>query len=141
VRILQNILLMIGVTCLGTVLGSYALVCLIASLQRPGGQPAEEGYGQLLGVVFCGAPVGAIAGLVGSLYWIVGRREQREWNAPMWLGVLLGLMAGSAATFRWTNHGGPGLWVAALLLPACATVGGMLASLIPTSRKAAKRSR
>lgn len=139
-RIFQNVLVVVGATALGTVLGFFGLALFIASLQRPGGEPWQAGYGQFLGGFFCGMPVGAIVGLVLSACWIMRREVHRGWGPLIWMGVVLGLTAGLAWTFRWNARGGPGWWVAALLMPACGAVGGMFASLVTAIRAGVRTS-
>ena len=45
-RFLQNVFLVIGSTALGTTLGYFVLSHVIASIQRPGGEPWQAGFGQ-----------------------------------------------------------------------------------------------
>jgi hypothetical protein len=127
-RFLQNALLVLGSTVFGTVLGFVALAALVASIQAPRGEPWQRGYGQFLGGAFCGAPLGTLAGFVVSLGWIRTRPASRVWGPFLWLGIVSGLVAGVVYCASWMNHGGPGWWVAALVVPACGTVGGILAS-------------
>src|SRR5262249_33695280 len=104
-------------------------------------EPSSRGFGQLMGGLFCGAPLGTLVGLLGSIGWLRARDEFRAWNPLVWMGVLLGLVSGVGATYRRNEHAGPGSWVLALLLPASGTVGGILAALALAARKAVVEAR
>ena len=141
VRFLQNILLVIGSTALGTVLGYFGLILLIASMQRPGGEPWQAGVGQYLGGLICGAPLGSLTGLGVSIGWIRERDELRVWSAFVWLGVLLGLVMGPVVSSHWNIHQGTGWWGTAVVIAACGTVGGMVASGSLALWKAERKTR
>jgi hypothetical protein len=110
VRSLQNVLLVIGSTALGTSLGYFGLILIIASMQRPGGEPWQAGFGQYLGGLICGAPLGSLAGLALCVGWIGTRDQPRVWSVFVWLGVLLGLALGPVVSSRWNIHQGTGCW-------------------------------
>jgi hypothetical protein len=129
VRFLQNVLLVIGSTALGTSLGYFGLMFVIASMQRPGGEPWQAGFGQYLGGLICGAPLGSLAGLALSVGWIRARDESRVWSVLVWIGVLLGLALGPVVSFRWNVHQGMGWWGTAVVIAACGTVGGFVAGV------------
>lgn len=129
VRSLQNLLLILGSTALGTVLGYFGLILLIASLQRPGSEPWQAGFGQYLGGLICGAPLGSLLGLGLVIGWIRSRDPGPAWSVFIWLGVILGLTLGPALSFRWNVHQGTGWWGTAVVTAACGTVGGFLASV------------
>ncbi len=129
-RFLQAILLVIGSTALGTCLGYLGLILTIASLQRPGGEPWQAGFGQHLGGLICGAPLGSLIGLALSLGWMSAREESRAWDLPVWLGVLVGLVLGPIASFRWNLHQAMGWWGTAVLTIASGAAGGLLAGIL-----------
>ena len=128
-RFLQNVLLVVGSTALGTSLGYFGLIFVMASMQRPGGEPSSAGFGQYLGGLFCGAPLGSLAGLALSVGWMNARDHPRVWGVFVWLGVLLGLALGPVLSFRWSAHQGTGWWGTAVVTAACGTVGGLVAGV------------
>jgi peptidoglycan/LPS O-acetylase OafA/YrhL len=135
-RFFQGLLLVVGSLALGTVAGFFAVAFLMDWMDTRREEPSSRGYGELMGGLFCGAPMGTLVALVGSVGWIRAQDEPRPWSPFVWLGVLLGLVAGIVLTYRWNEHGGPGWWVASLVLPACGTVGGILAGLALAVRNA-----
>jgi hypothetical protein len=128
-RILQNVLVVIGSMALGTTLGYSGLVFVIASMQRSGGEPWQAGFGQYLGGLICGAPLGAVAGLAASAGWIHSREEFQRWSALVWLGVFFGLVVGLAASFRSNVHQGLGWWGTTVLTAACGMAGGLIGNI------------
>ena len=128
-RFLQNALLVVGSTALGTTLGYFALILVLTSMQRPGGEPSQAGFGQYLGGLFCGAPLGSLAGLALSVAWMRARDQPRVWNVFVWLGVLLGLATGPVVSFRWNVHQGTGWWGTSVVTAACGAVGGFVAGV------------
>jgi hypothetical protein len=129
VRFLQSVLLAIGGTALGTVLGYFGLILVIALMQRPGGEPWQAGFGQYLGGLLCGAPFGSLVGLTLSLRWIRSRDQSRVWSVFEWFGVVLGLAMGPVMSFRWNVHRGTGWWGTAVVTAACGIVGGLVAGV------------
>jgi hypothetical protein len=129
VRSLQDILLVIGSTALGTVLGYFGLIFAVASMQRPGGEPWQAGFGQYLGGLLCGAPLGSLVGLALGIGWISARGRARPWSLPVWLGVVVGLASGPAASLSGHVHQGAGWWGTAVVTAACGTVGGFVAAV------------
>lgn len=128
-RSLQDVLLVIGSTALGTLLGYFGLILVIASMQRPGGEPWQAGFGQYLGGLLCGAPLGSLTGLALSVGWIRARDRPRVWSVLVWLGVLLGFAMGPVVSSRWNAHQGTGWWGTAVVTAACATAGGFVAGV------------
>ena len=128
-RFLQNVLLIIGTTALGTSVGYFGLILVIASMQRPGGEPSQMGIGQYLGGLFCGAPLGSLTGLALSVGWMRAREQPRVWSVFVWLGILIGLAMGPVVSFRWSVHQGTGWWGTAVVTAACGTVGGFVAAV------------
>jgi hypothetical protein len=131
VRFLQNVHLVIGSTVLGTSLGYFGLILVIASMQRSGGEPWQAGFGQYLGGLTCGAPLGSLAGLAMSVGWMCARDQSRVWSVFVWFGVLLGLVLGPVVSFRWNVHQGMGWSGTAVVTAACTTVGGFVAGVCP----------
>ncbi len=126
-RSLQNVFLVIGSTALGTSLGYFGLILVIASMQRSGGEPWQAGFGQYLGGLICGAPLGSLAGLAFSVGWICAHDRSRVWSVLVWFGVLLGLALGPVVSSRWHVHQATGWWGTAVFSAACGTVGGFVA--------------
>jgi hypothetical protein len=139
VRFLQNVLLVIGSTALGTSLGFFGLILVIASMQRSGGEPWQAGFGQYLEGLICGAPLGSLTGLALSVGWICAREESRVWSGLVWIGLLLGLALGPAVGFRWNVHQGMGWWGTAVVTVACGAVGGFAAGVCSGSWEGWKR--
>lgn len=131
--------MVIGSTALGTVLGYFGLILVIASMQRSGGEPWQAGFGQYLGGLICGAPLGSLAGLALSVGWMCTRDQPRVWSVFVWLGVLLGLALGPVVSFRWNIHQGTGWWGTAMVTAACGTVGGFVAGVFAGYREGWKR--
>jgi hypothetical protein len=143
-RLVQNILLLIGALALGAVSLCLLVGFLAYLVIRPG--PGEGGFGGLgviVAGVFCGAPIGALLGLVGAVRWMA-QHERRSWSPVVWVGISLGFLVGLGASFRSLdrffeavlkpmNHMGP--WLSALFVAAaCSTVGGFLATMaVPRS--------
>jgi hypothetical protein len=141
-RFLQGLLLVVGSLALGTVAGFFAVALLMDRMIPVRGEPSTRGYGSFIGGLFCGAPLGTLVGLVGSIGWLRAQDEPRPWSRFVWLGVLLGFVAGLVVTYRWDERGGiGGWWVASLVVPACGTVGGILAGLALAVRDAVADAR
>ena len=141
-RFFQGFLLVVGSMALGTVAGLFAVTLLMDRMIPVRGEPSTRGYGSLVGGLFCGAPLGTLVALAGSIGWLRSRDEPRLWSPFVWLGVLLGLIAGLVVSYRWDERGGiGGWWVASLVLPACGTVGGILAGLALAVRNAVEETR
>jgi hypothetical protein len=139
VRPLQDVLLVIGSTALGTSLGYFGLILVIAAMQKPGDEPWQAGLGQYLGGLLCGAPLGSLAGLALSVGWMRARDRARVWSGFIWLGVLLGLALGPVVSLRWNVHQGTGWWGTAVMTAACGTVGGFVAAVCLGIREAGMR--
>src|SRR5262249_10939738 len=107
----------------------FGLIFVIASMQRSGGEPWQAGFGQYLGGLICGAPLGSLAGLALSVGWMCTRDQSRVWSVFVWFGVLLGLALGLVVCFRWNVHQGMGWWGTAVVTAACGTVGGFVAGV------------
>jgi hypothetical protein len=129
-RFLQNILSTVGMTALSTVFGFLAVAALTALTQRPSEEPWTRGFGQYLGGLICGAPLGAAVGFLGSILFIRVQDGSVPWNPIVWLGILLGLLTGTTLSFHWGMTSGQHWWLAVTVLAAAsATVGGLLARL------------
>lgn len=139
-RFLQNLLLIVGMTALSTVLGIFAVGAVVGLMQRPGGEPWTRGFGQYIGGLVCGAPGGAIAGLIGSLCLVGGRGDRDLWSPAVWVGILLGLAAGIGLSFHWGMTSGHYWWlVVAIVAAATGAAGGVLASLVLAMVRFARR--
>lgn len=139
-RFLQGFLLVVGSLVLGTVAGFFAVMILMDLMIPVRGEPSTRGYGSFVGGLFCGAPLGMLIALVGSVGWLRSRDE--PWSMFVWLGVLLGLVVGLFVTYLWVERRGiGGWWVASLFLPACGTLGGILAGLTLVARNAIAETR
>lgn len=130
-RYLQNTLLIIGTTALSTVAGVFAVGALVGLFQRPGGEPWTRGFGQYIGGLVCGAPLGALAGFIGSISFVGAQSESRSWNPLVWIGIVLGIAAGIALCFHWGMTSG-NQWelVVALVAIATGAAGGIVAHAI-----------
>jgi hypothetical protein len=141
-RILQNILLVVGAMSLGTFGAFCAVAFLLGSIQPDRHEePWTRGFGQALGGLICGAPLGALTGLAASLVWIGARHDRAAWSVVVWLGILLGLLMGPSVSFRLGLHNGFGWWGTALVTAACGTVGGSLAGMALAIGKPATKVR
>jgi hypothetical protein len=131
VRYVQGILVIIGSTALSTVLGVLAIAALVGLFQRPGGEPWTRGFGQYIGGLVCGALLGALVGFVGSLGFIRAQDDNGPWHPIAWIGIALGLVAGTALSFHWGMASG-NQWelVVALVAFASGTAGGIFARLV-----------
>jgi hypothetical protein len=130
-RYLQNVLLLIGSTSLGTVLGFFALAAVVASMQRPGGEPWTAGFGQYLGGMICGLPLGALTGLGLGIAFM--RREQHKpWSGLVRAGILAGILAGPYALYRLRGDQAfsLGWWVIAVVSVVSGTLGGVIAGCV-----------
>jgi hypothetical protein len=142
VRYIQNLLFVIGTTALSTVAGAFAIGAVIALFQRPGGEPWTRGFGQYIGALVCGLPLGALVGLVGSVSFVLSRRERGIWSPFVWVGIALGLLAGTTVAFRWGMASGNQWWLpVALVAIASGAAGGFLAgAAVAVYRAAARRN-
>src|SRR5262245_46063129 len=86
VRYLQNVLLVIGTTALSTVLGIIAVAAAVGLVQKPGGEPWTRGFGQYVGGLACGAPLGAVVGLVAGIGFIRAQEDSAVWSPVVWVG-------------------------------------------------------
>lgn len=129
-QFLQSILMVVGTTALGTVLGVLGVAETISLLQAPRGEPWTRGFGQYIGGLVCGAPMGALGGFVAGLSAISLSRDRGPWRPPVWLGVLLGLAGGAAFAWYQGMASGNQWWVAVTVVSiAGGTAGGYLTSM------------
>ncbi|WP_439625593.1 hypothetical protein [Gemmata sp.] len=143
-RVLQNVLLVIGAPALGVAtcgLGLASVLAATAFRTRPGQDPSLD-WGATGAFLCCGlggGAFGAVAGLVLAVRWMTHHRSG-PWGAATWVGVVLGVAVVAAvrlsgvlgghvtgAVLRW----GPGL---ACLLAAGGTLGGLLGGAIDARR-------
>ena len=125
-RFIQNILLVIGTTSLGTVSGGLCLMFLVSLLESKKGE--WRGYGAYLIGYGCGAPLGAILGCGGAVSWIARGQPRTPWSVATWTGIVLGLSVGLVAAIHWglTRH----WWALVVVAATSGTLGGFLASTV-----------
>jgi hypothetical protein len=122
-RYIQDVLLLNGSMLLGTVMCYFVLIAVVASMQRPGGEPWTAGFGQYLGGMICGLPLGALTGLGVGIAFM--RRER--WSGLVWAGILAGLLAGPFVSNRLRIDQAFGWWGIAVIVVASGTLGGVIA--------------
>jgi len=142
VRLLQNILLLMGATALGFGLGALALYAGMSSVLT---QPRGENFGGGLiwvGLILCGGILGAFAGFGGAVRWIA-QHESRIWSPLVWIGAALGVAVGLLVSFRSSGRLELWFWLvwAAFIVPACSAGGGLLAGSGVAMFKRAMKSR
>jgi hypothetical protein len=139
VRLLQNILLVLGATALGAVVcgGLACLPVLLVFRTRPGQDPSLN-WGAGIAFTVCGLGagiVGAVIGFVGATRWIaLGGRD--PWTLMAWIGIALGLAAALATRFSLVPdrlgicgeliESWPGLGI---FLAAAGTLGGLIGGI------------
>jgi hypothetical protein len=106
-RLLQNILLVVGATVLGAVAFGVGLAYAAAFTifrPRPGQDPSLNwgGAAVFTGIVICGGVLGAIVGFSWALRRIAQRSN--DWSLFVWGGVLLGFVLGAAMSFSGLGH-------------------------------------
>ncbi|MGE3315713.1 MAG: hypothetical protein AB7O26_11425 [Planctomycetaceae bacterium] len=138
-RIVQIVLLIVGMTALGTLLGTLGIVFVISLLQAPTGEPWTRGFGQYIGGMVCGAPLGATLGLVFSIVFIRAQVSWDVWPLNVWGGIAVGVLAAIWTTFLWVDSGYEIVWLGLFLVLAFSTAGGLLGALIPLPRRGKKR--
>lgn len=140
-RFVQKILLIVGLTALSTIVGVFAVGAAVALVQRPGGEPWTRGFGQYIGGLVCGAPLGALCGFGGSVAFVLSQDDDAPWPLPIWGGILLGLLAGVALSVSWGLNSGNQWWiVVALVATTTATLGGFVTYLALAMWRTFKRS-
>ena len=139
-RFLQSLLLLVGGICLGTVAGFFAVALCVAALQPDRQEePWTRGFGQYIGGLVCGAPLGAIAGLILGIVRV--RAQQAVWHPAVWLGIVAGLALGPLLSFRFGVSEGFGWWGIAAVSAICGIAGGGLAGLALAIKKSATKRR
>jgi hypothetical protein len=129
ILLIQNVLLLIVSTAVGVMLGFLALAAVVASMQKPTTEPWLNGMGQLHGGLICGAPLGAIAGLVVGVALMRGE----VWSGWVWLGILLGLVCAPFAYLRLNDSFD--WYQMALILAACGMAGGLIGGVASVIRR------
>lgn len=125
VRIVQIVLLVAGTTALGTILGFVGIASFLSLFQSQQGEPWTRGFGQYIGGLVCGAPFGAIAGLVLGVTIARAQDGRENWSWMTWLGVGLGAATGSGIAVSWMPTREYGIWAMLILALACGTLGGL----------------
>ena len=130
-RWLQNMLLLIGATALGSAWGCIAIALLgaLTVFRARSGEDWGTAFGMMYAGACCGLPLGALAGFAGALR--IAREESEDWSAMVWIGVALGAGLGAAiyhfvvgqVRFDLMN-----VLIAAVATAMFGTVGGMLAA-------------
>lgn len=144
---LENLLMFIGLISLGATTGGIGLtvIGLVTVFRNPPGQQPSMNWGAYYGAVIslaCGGMFGALVGLSLAVGWI-SHRDDRPWSIAVWLGIVMGLLAGGATVLIGFLEILPeGLrilltfWPTAMLIASSfATAGGLLGSLIPVGVK------
>lgn len=129
-RFIQNVLLILGAVAVGVTVGFFA-VALLLSVMQPDRheEPWTRAYGQFLGGMICGAPLGGIVGIVFAIVRIRSRDEHKLWGWVTWGGILSGLMAGPLLSWRLEMDEAFGWLGTACVTVASGAAGGMAASL------------
>jgi hypothetical protein len=127
-RYLQNLLFIIGATALSTIAGTLVIGVVVGLFQRPGGEPWTRGFGQYIGALVCGAPLGALLGLAGSISFVLSRSEGQTWSPFVSVGIVLGASAGTALAFHLGLASGNQWWLPVTVVAiASGAAGGFLA--------------
>lgn len=143
-RVVENILLVIGVTTLGALAGYYLFMfpfLLLFMRSRPDGV-GGTGYAMPFVIVVClvGAAIGAIIGLRMGFRLMNGRSGQ-PWKPSVWIGMAMAIAFALTIMFSgWlANHGGilfffGEWWVGRLIfIAALGTLGGITGNFIGMS--------
>ena len=131
VRFLQNFLLVIGATALGSAWGciAIALVGAFTIFRARSGEDWGTAYGAMYSGACCGVPLGALAGLFGAI--LSARDEIEDWSAIVWIGVALGVAMGPVCYYCEASQLRSDLisaLIVAIVTAMFGTVGGMLAA-------------
>jgi hypothetical protein len=140
-RILQCVLLTAGLAALGTILGIAGIAFFVSLLQSNSGEPWQRGFGQYIGGFVCGAPLGAICGLIVGIAMARAQDGLENWSWMAWGGVFLGAMIGVWIAMSWSATSQYGLWSILLLALAFGTVGGFAGGLASASRPRRRKSK
>jgi hypothetical protein len=145
--ILQNILIVVGSTVLGTLLGVITVWMMFYTfLITPRSDPMGTGMGLYIGGLLFGAPLGALVGLIGSICCVRSQYERGTWNRVVWAGILIGLLM-SVSGLTQSIHILKSLsqaygWLGtAFLKIGYGTVGGMLAAMGLAIYRVTKKAR
>jgi hypothetical protein len=130
-RLLQNILVVVGAICVGLVATFYAFAILFANR----GSPETRGYGIYIGGLFCVAPLGVIFGVMVSIGWLRASQHDALWSKFVWLGIAVGLGMGPFVSFSVGPHSDFGWWATWIVTIACGAVGGIIAGVTSTLQK------
>lgn len=132
--ILQNVLIVVGSVAVGTLLGVITVWVMIYSfLITSRTDPTGTTMSLWFGGLFFGVPLGAIAGLIGSIYGVRSQCRRDTWSRVVWVGILFGLLMSvtsltqSIQVFKNLSHGYGWLGNTCFKI-ACGTVGGILAA-------------
>lgn len=139
--LLQNSLVVIGVSASGAVAAALVVITLVRALLIPE-TPSEWGNWGAAYVLIFFIPVslllGGIAGCVAGLSWI-GQHGNRRWETTTWAGVLLGLCVGltCSSNFFGSSHYMNRL-ATVLVSTASATLAGTAISFFTAFRDAGR---
>ncbi|WP_165220532.1 hypothetical protein [Aquisphaera insulae] len=135
-RFIRDSLLIVGSASLGTMLGFFGLVFLAGMMARPGQEPWQTGFGQYMGGLFCGAPLGLLSGIIAAFAWLRAREAPEGWDVFVWLGIVAGLAVGPFLAERLGLRQGFGWWGTALVAASSATLGGMVGNGLSAAARA-----
>lgn len=117
-------------TALGAVLGFFAVAVVLSLVQRPGAEPWTAGFGQYIGGLVCGAPLGALVGLAASVGYVIAHEDVTLWSPLVWIGILAGLLAGVGLAVHLGMASGNQWWIPVTLVAvAGGSAGGVLGRL------------
>lgn len=140
-RIVEIVLTIAGMTALGTVAGVLMIVSVIAMFQAPTGEPWTRGFGQYIGGLVCGAPFGAIGGLIFGITLARAQGWETRWPAAIWIGAGMGTLAGIALCFAWSGENEYPWWMTVLLGLASGATGGLFGGIIGILRPKPRKRR
>jgi len=137
-RLAQSVLTVLGVTALTTVGGFFGLAILL-DLVQTGSDPVGRGFGQYIGGMICGAPLGALLGFAISLAYVRAQQGSETWSPFVWMGVALGSAAAIARCFFWWLDGRLDWWGIPAGVLIVGTAGGIVGRVVQAATEAGSR--